>query len=85
MKRGATDIRDDDDVSYSIATSGITATVNNTPGDADKGKITATGGTSGHIDLTVLSDEGDARRSDGRFGRGWQQKAREVHAQDHFF
>ena len=39
----------------------------------------------GHIDLTVLSDEGDARRSDGRFGRGWQQKAREVHAQDHFF
>ncbi|MAF30255.1 MAG: hypothetical protein CL820_12010 [Croceicoccus sp.] len=53
MKRGATDIRDDDDVSYSIATSGITATVNNTPGDADKGKITATGGTSGHIDLTV--------------------------------
>jgi uncharacterized protein YegL len=39
----------------------------------------------GHIDLTVLSDEGESRRSDGRFGRGWQQKAREVHAQDHFF
>ena len=53
VKRGATDIRDDDDVSYSIATSGITATINNTPGDPDKGKITATGGTSGHIDLTV--------------------------------
>ncbi|CDO34040.1 hypothetical protein [Novosphingobium sp. KN65.2] len=55
VKRGETDIRDDDDVSYSITTSGITATVNNTSGSADKGKITATDGSSGYIDLTVTT------------------------------
>lgn len=54
VERGGGDIRDDDDVSYSITTTGtITATINNTTGSADKGKITPTGGSSGSIVLTV--------------------------------
>jgi hypothetical protein len=53
VKRGVLDIRDDDATSYAIATSGITATVNNTLGDPDKGTITATAGAEGYIDLTV--------------------------------
>ena len=54
VERGGIDIRDDDDVSYSITTTGsIVATVNNTTGSADKGKITATDGSSGSIVLTV--------------------------------
>ena len=53
VKRGGVDIRDDDDVTYAITPTGITATINNTQGDADKGKITATAGSSGSIALTV--------------------------------
>lgn len=53
VKRGASDIRTSDDVSYSITTSGMTATVNDTDGSADKGKITVTAGDSGTIQLTV--------------------------------
>jgi hypothetical protein len=55
VKRGDVDIRTDDGTSYSITTSGITATVNNTNGSANKGKITATAGTSGYIELTVTA------------------------------
>jgi hypothetical protein len=54
VERGGVDIRDDNDVNYSISTTGsIVATVNNTTGSADKGKITATDGSSGSIILTV--------------------------------
>lgn len=54
VERGGVDIRDDNDVTYSISTTGsIAATVNNTTGSADKGKITATDGSSGSIILTV--------------------------------
>lgn len=54
VERGGVDIRDDDDVTYSITTTGtIAATVNNTTGSADKGKITPTDGSSGSIVLTV--------------------------------
>ncbi len=54
VKRGAVDIRDDDDVSYSRVLGGdIVATVNDTDGDADKGTITVTDGVEGYIDLTV--------------------------------
>lgn len=44
-----------DYVSYAINTSGVTATVNDTPSDANKGQIeiTAVGALSGWIDLTV--------------------------------
>lgn len=55
VRRGAVDIRTTDDVSYSIALTGsIVATVNNTAGSADKGKIMVTAGTTGMIDLTVI-------------------------------
>ena len=49
------DVRDEDYVSYSIATFGVTASVNNTGGDPDKGtiEITAVSALSGRIDLTV--------------------------------
>lgn len=52
---GGADIRTADTVSYSISTSGVTATVNNTTGSADKGKITITAiaATNGYIDMTV--------------------------------
>lgn len=52
---GGTDIRTDDDTSYSITTSGVTATVNDTLGDANKGRIeiTAVSALSGWIDLVV--------------------------------
>lgn len=55
VKRGDVDVRTDDGTTYSITTSGITATVNNTQGSADKGKVTATAGTSGYVDLTVTA------------------------------
>jgi hypothetical protein len=50
------DIRDEDFVSYSIVTNGVTATVNNTPGSPDKGtiEITAVDTLNGFIDLTVV-------------------------------
>lgn len=52
---GGQDIRTDDSVSYSIATSGVTATVNDTDADPDKGaiEITAVNSNDGWIDLTV--------------------------------
>ena len=52
---GGTDIRTDDLTSYSITTSGVTATVNNTLGDPNKGRIsiTAVDALSGWIDLVV--------------------------------
>lgn len=53
VKRGGEDIRTSLDVTYSITTSGVTATVNNTPGSADKGRITVTAGGIGNILLTV--------------------------------
>jgi hypothetical protein len=54
VERGGVDIRTSNDVSYAITTTGsITATVNNTTASADKGRITATGGSSGSILLTI--------------------------------
>lgn len=52
---GGQDIRTDDSVSYSIATSGVTATVNDTDADPDKGaiEITAVNSNDGWIDFTV--------------------------------
>jgi hypothetical protein len=54
VEQGGVDIRTRNDVSYAITTTGsIAATVNNTNGSADKGRITATNGSSGSIVLTV--------------------------------
>jgi hypothetical protein len=54
VERGGVDIRTSNDVSYAITTTGsITATVNNTTASADKGRITATAGSSGSILLTI--------------------------------
>lgn len=53
VKRGGVDITLDDDTSYAITPTGITATVENTDGDPDKGDITVTAGTGGSIALTV--------------------------------
>lgn len=55
VQSGATDIRLEDYVSYSIVTSGVTATIENTNGDPDKGaiEITAVDSLDGWIDLTV--------------------------------
>jgi hypothetical protein len=53
IKRGTVDIRLDNDVSYSISNTGITATVENTNGDPDKGEIEVTAGGVGNIALTV--------------------------------
>jgi hypothetical protein len=52
---GGSDIRTSDDVSYSISTSGVTATVDDTDGSPDKGiiEITAVSSLSGWIDLVV--------------------------------
>jgi hypothetical protein len=52
---GGQDIRTEDSVSYSIETSGVTATVNDTNGDPDKGtiEITDVATLDGWIDLTV--------------------------------
>lgn len=52
---GGTDVRTDDGTTYSITTSGVTATVNDTPSDANKGRIeiTAVDALSGWIDLAV--------------------------------
>ncbi|MES2783015.1 MAG: hypothetical protein V4657_09480 [Pseudomonadota bacterium] len=54
--QGGVDIRDDDNVSYSITPVGVTATVNNIAADPEKGWITVTAGGSGYIDLTVTID-----------------------------
>jgi hypothetical protein len=54
VEQGGVDIRTRNDVSYAITTTGsIAATVNNTNGSADKGRITATDGSNGSIVLTV--------------------------------
>jgi hypothetical protein len=53
VQRGGVDIRTSPDATYAITTSGITATVNNVPGSADKGRITVTAGKVGSITLTV--------------------------------
>lgn len=54
VARGSTDIRTNDAVTYAIVSSdGISASVNNTTGDAAKGWITVTDGGSGTINLTV--------------------------------
>lgn len=52
---GGADLRTDDSVSYAITTNGVTATVNNTPGDPDKGRVTVASVESlnGYIDLEV--------------------------------
>jgi hypothetical protein len=55
VKRGDVDIRADADTGYAIVASGIAATINVTDGDPNKGKITATSGNSGFIDLTVTA------------------------------
>lgn len=51
------DVRTSDAVSYAIDTAGVTATVNNTPEDPDKGviEITAVTALNGWIDLTVTT------------------------------
>lgn len=55
VKRDGVDIRTEDFVSYSIATSGVTASVENGAGDPDKGAVTITAVDTldGWIDLTV--------------------------------
>jgi hypothetical protein len=54
VEQGGVGIRTRNDVSYAITTTGsIAATVNNTNGSADKGRITATDGSNGSIVLTV--------------------------------
>lgn len=54
VERGGIDIRTSNDATYSISVTGtISATVNNTTGSADKGRISVTGGSSGSIILTV--------------------------------
>src|SRR5690606_2475893 len=52
---GGADIRTDDGTTYSITSSGAAATVNNSPSDANKGRITITAvdALSGWIDLVV--------------------------------
>jgi hypothetical protein len=55
VKRGAIDIRADTATTYAITASGIDATINTTNGDPNKGKITATDGSSGYIDLTITA------------------------------
>ncbi len=56
VTKGGTSIRTDNATTYSITTSGVTATVNNTNGSADKGRITMTAGGPGSISLTVTRD-----------------------------
>lgn len=56
VKQGGTDIRIANHVQYSIVATGVTATMNNIPGHADKGRITVTGGRVGHIMLSVQVD-----------------------------
>jgi Putative phage tail protein len=51
--RGGVDIRTSNEATYSITSSGVTATVNNTTAHAEKGWITVTDGGSGFIDLTI--------------------------------
>lgn len=55
VKLAGTDIRTDDTVTYAIATGGVTATVDNTNGSTNKGRITITAvdALDGFIDLTV--------------------------------
>lgn len=54
VKRGAVDMRTDDAVSYEVEETGdLVAMVNNTAGDAAKGTITLTGGSTGVLKLTV--------------------------------
>ncbi|MGL4640533.1 MAG: hypothetical protein ACRCVX_12495 [Shewanella sp.] len=48
------DIRTLDDVSYSISTAGVTATINNTLDSDEKGWITVTDASSGYVDLTIV-------------------------------
>lgn len=57
VTQGGSDIRTSDDVSYSIATSGVTASVDDTDGSPDKGtiEITSVDSLSGWIDLTVTA------------------------------
>src|SRR5690606_4892538 len=58
VRRGGVDIRTSDAASYSIAASGVVATVNNTNGSPEKGIITITdpAALEGRIDLTVSAD-----------------------------
>lgn len=56
VTQGGVDIRDDDNVTYAITPVGVTATINNTTADPEKGWITVTAGGSGYIDLTVTID-----------------------------
>jgi hypothetical protein len=58
---GGADIRADDSVDYAISSSGVTASVNDSAGDPDKGTITvsAVDGLNGWIDLTVTVDGRD--------------------------
>ncbi len=83
VTKGGASIRTDNATTYSITTSGVTATVNNTNGSADKGRITMTAGGPGSISLTVTRDsiaygpyaipvtvEDDAPPSNGGSGGG---------------
>lgn len=56
VTQGGVDIRDNDNATYAITPVGVTATINNTTGSAEKGWITVTAGGSGYIDLTVTID-----------------------------
>lgn len=54
VKQGGVDIRTGNQVSYSIATTGVSATVDNTTEGADKGRITVTAAEIGHILLSIF-------------------------------
>jgi hypothetical protein len=53
VTRFGVDIRTSDETTYSIATNNVTATINNTTGNAEKGWINVTDGADGYIELTV--------------------------------
>lgn len=56
VTKGGASIRTDNATSYAISATGVTATVNNTNGSADKGRIEITAGGPGSISLTVTRD-----------------------------
>lgn len=56
VQKGGVDKRTDNDFSYSASFSGVTASVNNTTGSSDKGRVTITAGGVGSVSLTVTHE-----------------------------
>lgn len=93
VTRGGTSIRTDNPTTYAISASGVTATVNNINGSADKGRIEITAGGPGTISLTVTRDsiaygpyaipvtvEDDAPPSNGGSGGGSDSTLEDVNS-----